>query len=428
MASQNGLSRSKQLISVNARPGSNPAIHEARSNFIVNNPKSNQEHEEDARVSRNGPVAGNSEVLQLRPRPKIVEISPWQRSTDSSEQVKTRNHVSEMRGGGQRVSPRSLGPKPLRNSRLAPLPGQSSSGALRTKPATQRKVPAKNKKPLAVQERQLPRSRGQSGAVVPSEQTIIGRRSYTARPIIPAKTAEVIDVARAMHRDQFASRLKKLFDPEREAALQAIETGLYIGWRCWGNDFDCIRVNTNSKCFCGHLLAEHASFDERRRKNSECRATGCACKQYAFIPSRPEDIGEWWLQKRPGYDVSSWRAKCRCKHTHEQHHPNGSRKCKIKNCACFAFDSSFLCAACDKHWEEHETQFDDINSRREKGLPYGEEYLPFHELPQLRNIVLTGNEDDNTPYDALTSGQYAIPRQKPTQLALQLRGERQNEY
>ena len=261
-------------------------------------------------------------------------------------------------------------------------------------------------------------------SISPMSKALVPRHQYTVKPIIPAKKAELLDVARAMHRDQFAARVKKLFDPEREAAIQAIETGIYIGWRCPGNNFDCIRVSNESRCFCGHSLNEHESFQKKRSHNLKCLSTGCSCKKFAFIPSRPEDIGEWWLQKRRGFDVSTWRAKCRCKHTHEEHSPNSNRKCNVRSCTCFTFDSNFLCAACDKHWEEHETCFDNLNSRQFKGLPYGEEYLPFHELPQLRNIVLTGTEDDNSHYNELVSGKYAIPRQQPTQLALQLQGKK----
>ena len=275
------------------------------------------------------------------------------------------------------------------------------------------------------QRKSSPRKNASKKAVVASStRSVMPMHEYTIKPIIPAKTAELLDVARAMHRDQFATRVKKLFDPEREAAMEAIESGVYIGWRCLGNDFDCIRVSLESRCFCGHALSSHDSYQETGKEKLKCLSGGCSCKQFAFIPSRPEEIGEWWLQKRRGFDVTSWRAKCRCKHDHEQHNPNSNRKCKIKSCSCFAFDSNFLCAACDKHWEEHETCFDVLASRQQKGLPYGEEYLPFHELPQLRNIVLTGNEDDNSKYDALTSGPYAIPRQRPTQLALQLQGKR----
>ena len=42
----------------------------------------------------------------------------------------------------------------------------------------------------------------------------------------------------------------------------------------------------------------------------------------------------------------------------------------------------------------------------------GEMYLPFAEMPHLRNIALTGDEDDDSRYKALTHGEGSIPRQK----------------
>ena len=49
---------------------------------------------------------------------------------------------------------------------------------------------------------------------------------YTARPVQEAKNYDVISFARTMN-DDFGGRVKKLFDPEREAALDAIQTGSY---------------------------------------------------------------------------------------------------------------------------------------------------------------------------------------------------------
>lgn len=46
------------------------------------------------------------------------------------------------------------------------------------------------------------------------------------RKIEPAKNYDVVSFARAMNED-FAPRLKKLFDPETEAALEAQRTGKY---------------------------------------------------------------------------------------------------------------------------------------------------------------------------------------------------------
>ena len=36
-------------------------------------------------------------------------------------------------------------------------------------------------------------------------------------------------------------------------------------------------------------------------------------------------------------------------------------------------------------------------------------YLPFAEMPDLRNIALTGCEDDDSQYLALTQGEGSIP-------------------
>ena len=226
-------------------------------------------------------------------------------------------------------------------------------------------------------------------AVITKSKGILAPKGYTVRSIIPAAQAELLPVARAMHGDQFATRVKKLFDPEREAAIIAIETGVYVGWRVPGSTFDCIRVGSNSKCFCGHLLSDHAPHTGKSVQ-VPCTLERCECKAFAFILSRPEEAGEWWLQRRPGYDPSTWRAKCKCKHTHEDHRPNGLRRCRIRGCGCTKFFSNFLCCACDRHWEEHETSFDTEATRKEQGLPFGEAYLPFHEFPELRDAILTG--------------------------------------
>lgn len=42
-------------------------------------------------------------------------------------------------------------------------------------------------------------------------------------------------------------------------------------------------------------------------------------------------------------------------------------------------------------------------------LVTGEAYLPFAEMPNLRNAVLTGDEGDDSVYLALTGGQGHIP-------------------
>ena len=221
------------------------------------------------------------------------------------------------------------------------------------------------------------------------------------RQIVPAKEAELIAVAKAMHRENFGERVQKLFEPETKAAIRALETGVYVGWRAPDQKWDCIRVADDSFCFCGHKLDVHKPY-ENSKSRVPCLADGCSCKLFRFIPSRPEDVGEFWLKRRRNFDASKWRAKCRCKHAHTDHKVTGLMGCKQQGCRCRQFESNFLCAACDKHWEEHETFFDTDAMRKKQGLPYGNEYFPFAELPSLRNMSLTGNARDGSTYYALT--------------------------
>ncbi|XP_063149273.1 protein FAM221B [Candoia aspera] len=226
---------------------------------------------------------------------------------------------------------------------------------------------------------------------------------YTVRAIVPAEKEELVSVAKAMHHEKFAKNVKELFHLEKEAALKSIQTGLYIGWRCPEYLWDCFRVGDESRCFCGHLLKLHQVYVEKRA-TVPCTVADCRCQGFVFIPSCPEEVGEFWLRRRTGFDVAAWRAKCRCKHTHEDHMPIGARGCCVRGCSCVAFTSSFLCAACDRRWEEHETFFESEETRRKGGRPCGEAYLPFAELPELRNAVLKGHCEE-------PSASWALPGQ-----------------
>lgn len=67
-------------------------------------------------------------------------------------------------------------------------------------------------------------------------------------------------MARAMNHD-FGTKAKAMFESEVDAAREAIEQDLYISYRQPGKDFDCYRVGSTGKCFCGHTLGEHARFN-----------------------------------------------------------------------------------------------------------------------------------------------------------------------
>ncbi|CEL95496.1 unnamed protein product [Vitrella brassicaformis CCMP3155] len=184
---------------------------------------------------------------------------------------------------------------------------------------------------------------------------------------------------------------KVMLENERTAANTAIETGQYAVWRsCTGND--CFRIAPHSKCFCGHPLSSH-EFKNSRALWPHC--TMCECKAYAFVPTRPEEVGEWWLPRRPGFDVRTWRAKCKCKHTHEEHMPNRPYRCR--KCPCSTFTSAFLCIACDKHWEDHETVFESEAERRAAGRPVNEDFVPFAEMPEFYEAVYHGTPTHPQP-------------------------------
>nr|XP_020832780.1 protein FAM221B isoform X1 [Phascolarctos cinereus] len=196
----------------------------------------------------------------------------------------------------------------------------------------------------------------------------IVKKRYTMLPIAPADKPEVLAVAKAMHREKFGCRVKQLFQWEKDATLKAIQSGLYIGWRCPHYLWDCYRIGNESKCFCGHLLAQHRIISDI---SVPCTKTACRCQMFCFIPSRPEEVGEFWLQKRSGFNPKAWRALCRCKHNHEEHLATGSHACRHRGCQCNFFQSNFLCAACDRRWEEHETFFESEETRRQGGRPIG---------------------------------------------------------
>eukprot|EP00760_Papus_ankaliazontas_P028396 PhM_4_TR3678/c0_g1_i1/m.20184 len=173
---------------------------------------------------------------------------------------------------------------------------------------------------------------------------------------------------------------KKMMVLEKEAADNALMTGLYVVFRNMNNGKDCCRVGPSHKCFCTHTLADH----DTRNRRAPCRA--CGCTLFSYIPNRPEEIGENWLPRRQGFDITTWAAKCRCGHGHDAHAPGGSHSCRA--CRCMAFDSHFLCVVCDKHWEEHETVFESEAERVAAGRPVGDAFQPLSDVdPEYSEIV-----------------------------------------
>ncbi|CAF0840578.1 unnamed protein product [Adineta steineri] len=262
----------------------------------------------------------------------------------------------------------------------APAAQRSSSVGVPRGSANRSLVPTNSRNNVIERIAQNPiRFHEENGMMVPD--------GYTSHVIRPAAKGDVVTMARAMNRD-FGSKAKAMFQSEVDAARDAIEQDLYISYRQPGKDFDCYRVGSIGKCFCGHTLDEHARFNGKVRR-LKCQSGGCACEGFAYIPSRPDEVGEFWLAKRPGFDPSTWRAKCRCGHAHDRHEPKYKR---CKECSCSNFNSNFLCAACSNHWEQHETFIERGSEREQQNLPTGEFYMPFAELPDMQQVILTGSD------------------------------------
>ena len=81
-------------------------------------------------------------------------------------------------------------------------------------------------------------------------------------------------------------------------------------------------------------------------------------------------MGSW--EERLGHavgeeDVRMWSAP------REARSPCTLLGCPLAlGCCCSCFESNFLCAACDRRWEEHETFFETEETRRRGGRPHGE--------------------------------------------------------
>ncbi len=101
-----------------------------------------------------------------------------------------------------------------------------------------------------------------------------------------------------------------------------------------------------------------------------------------FVPTRPEECGMYWLPRRKDFDVTKWRAPCKCQHSHEEHNPNPPYKCTL--CAkCFSFSSYFACISCDQTWENHETIFETEKERIQAKKTIGSAFLPLSQNPDI---------------------------------------------
>lgn len=191
-------------------------------------------------------------------------------------------------------------------------------------------------------------------------------------PFVVPKTAGEVEAAAAAYGVAPGGRV--MMRREATYAAEAAQSGVYITWRTQraapGGD-ECARIGSSSRCFCGHALSEHADVSRWDPRAPPCGA--CGCRRFEYVPSRPEEVGMWWLPRRQGFDVRAWRAPCACKHGHDAHDPQ-TRRCR--SCACVLFRSQYACLGCDGAQEEHETYFELRTERAAAGRPVDSAFTP----------------------------------------------------
>lgn len=189
---------------------------------------------------------------------------------------------------------------------------------------------------------------------------------------------------------------KLMLAKEKAAAELAVTQKIYGVWRnenarhAINRDY-CSRIGPLHKCFCGHPLASHAAVSTSKRGPQAPKCNACACDEYRYVPNEPEEVGEHWLSRRPGFVQGSWVAKCRCGHGSADHDPShrGGSCNACRN--CFRFEGHFLCGVCDGKFEDHVTLFETEDERRAAGKPIKGDFIPLKDMDwEVQAIVFEG--------------------------------------
>ncbi|CAD7963913.1 unnamed protein product [Amoebophrya sp. A120] len=219
-----------------------------------------------------------------------------------------------------------------------------------------------------------------------------------------------------------AQGAQKLIREEFLAAKRAVELGVYGVWRpvryaeasssssttpprvnTEPRQEFCARIGLQSRCFCGFTFAEHRDCQteiaaaERSGKKAPLGRSDCSsgpCPRFRFIPKRPEEVGEWWLVRRRGFDVTTWRAKCQCGAAHTEHAPDLSESCPRgvrRTGKGGRYQSAWCCVTCDQPYEAHETVWETEAERKAAHLVVGTDFFPLSADKELQDLVLRGD-------------------------------------
>ena len=73
------------------------------------------------------------------------------------------------------------------------------------------------------------------------------------------------------------------FEAYKMKVREARKNRLYVNWRNMETGADCKAIGPASQCFCGHRYKEH-DFDAVTTRKIKCKAPGCKCKCFNYIP------------------------------------------------------------------------------------------------------------------------------------------------
>lgn len=186
---------------------------------------------------------------------------------------------------------------------------------------------------------------------------------------------------------------RKLMQMEFRHARDAIMSGVYVTLYNEYRNYECTRIGKLSRCFCNHLYSQHKLkiLKNGRFGKNPCEMEGCKCENFRFMYKRPEEIGQNFLVRRKGFDVTQWRPLCKCKHPHAVHDPI---RTKCKECGCGKFISNFACLSCDGKWEEHVTTYEDEELRKELGKLVGNDFYPLSDVPEIQAEFIRQLEEE----------------------------------
>jgi len=198
---------------------------------------------------------------------------------------------------------------------------------------------------------------------------------------VQPKTPEAVLAALTQHGAAIGA--KKMMTWEFKHAKEAQEKGLYVTWYNIDKEYECTRIGKFSRCFCNHLYGKHKlkTLKNGRVGKNPCTEEGCLCSNYIYMYRRPEEIGQYYMTRRKGFDINEWRPLCKCRHPHAMH---SADKQKCKNCACRKFISDFMCLGCESKWEAHEVRYESEDDRKADNKTVGEAFFPLSDVPEIQ--------------------------------------------